>query len=50
MDQMKCDYEALKSEHELSAQRAVRIALDRRHEIDEDPARFQPHYICPQGG
>ncbi len=43
-------HEAIMSAHELEARVAERYATGRRHEVDEDPARFQPTYICPQGG
>ncbi len=43
-------YEAIEAAHEFNARVAERLALGRRHEVDKDPARFQPTYICPQGG
>lgn len=50
MEDLMGIYEAIETVHEQQARSAQRLALGRRHEVDEDPSRFQPTYICPQGG
>jgi hypothetical protein len=36
--------------HEAESRYAINLGTDRQHDVDRDPARFQPHYICPFSG
>ena len=40
----------LEKTHEAESRYAIKLGSDRQHDVDRDPSRFQPHYICGVGG